>query len=502
MSQKDVKKEQSSEKVVTRYDKKVQKRKEEAERAKKQAKTEKIIGIVIAAVIVIAIAMIPVRSYTAVHSTYLTVGGHDITKVEFDYYYNLAKNDYLNTYSSYLSYIGLDTTKDFAKQDYNNTMTWKDYFCSLALETIKQNKALIDSAEAEGFTYDTTKDVASFEESAKKAAENSDVSTSRYYKATFGSYATFARIKPFVEDGYYANAYYKKQSDEKAPDEEAIQTYYEENADTYDSVDYHMTEIAADIPSSTDADGNAVAATDEEIATAMAEAKTKADAALETIGTDGEAYTGMLKSSILTRISDWLFDADRAEGDTTVIEDTDNNKYYVLQFDSRYLADTTTANIRVIMSTSVAGEDILKEYEEAGATEEAFMALVDKYSEDTYSNNDGGLYKELMSSSLDSTLSEWIFAGHKAGDTTALTDNGSNYVLYYVGDGRPEWQVKISNTLTTEAMTTYLTELKDGYEVSDPKGHLSYLKKQAETTPATGGDGETTPASTEESTAE
>lgn len=35
------KKEQSSEKVMTRYDKKVQKRKEEAERAKKQAKTEK-----------------------------------------------------------------------------------------------------------------------------------------------------------------------------------------------------------------------------------------------------------------------------------------------------------------------------------------------------------------------------------------------------------------------------------------------------------------------------
>ncbi len=57
-------------------------------------------------------------------------------------------------------------------------------------------------------------------------------------------------------------------------------------------------------------------------------------------------------------------------------------------------------------------------------------------------------------------------------------------------------------------MTTYLTELKSGYEVSDPKGHLAYLKKQAaadsetapattedsETTPATDADGETTPA--------
>ena len=322
MSQKDVKKEQSSEKVMTRYDKKVQKRKEEAERAKKQAKTEKIIGIVIAAAIVIALAMIPVKSYTAVHSTYLTVGGHDITRGEFDYYYNLAKNDYLNTYSSYLSYMGLDTTKDFAKQDYSDTMTWKDYFSSLALETIKQNKALIDTAEAEGFTYDTAKDVAAFESSAKEAASNSDVSMARYYKATFGSYATFARIKSFVEDGYYANAYYKKQSDEKAPAEDEIQTYYEENKDTYDSVDYHMTEIAADIPSSTDADGNAVAATEEEIAAAMAEAKTKADAALKTIGTDGEAYTGKLKSSVLTRLGDWLFDVTQPSSKTPTTTST------------------------------------------------------------------------------------------------------------------------------------------------------------------------------------
>ena len=89
-------------------------------------------------------------------------------------------------------------------------------------------------------------------------------------------------------------------------------------------------------------------------------------------------------------------------------------------------------------------------------------------------------------------------------------------MLYYVGDGRPEWQVKISETLTTEAMTTYLTELKSGYEVSDPKGHLAYLKKQAaadsettpatiedsETTPATDADGETTSVSTEESAEE
>ena len=480
MSHKDVKKEQSPEKVMTRYDKKVQKRKEAAERERKLARIKKIIGIVVAAVIVIAIASVPVRSYVASHSTYLSVGNHDITKVEFDYYYNLTKNDYLNTYGSYLSYMGLDTTQDLSKQQYSDTMTWEDYFASLALETIKQNKALADQAKAENFAYDTAKDLASFEQSAKEAAKNSDVSMSRYYKATFGSYATFARIKPIVEEGYYVNAYYKAQTEAKAPSEDEIKAYYDENKDTYDSVDYHMVEVAAEIPTTTDADGNEVEATEEEINSAMAEAKTKADEALETVGKDGEAFTGKLKSSISSYISDWLFEEARKKGDTTVIEDTDNHKYYVLQFDQRYLSDTATANVRVIMSTSVAGEDILKEYEANGATEDAFIALVEKYSEDTYTNQDGGLYKELQGSSLGSTLSDWIFAGHKSGDTTALTDSDANYVLYYVGDGRPEWQVKISNTLTTEAMSAYLDDIKASYEVSDPKGHLAYLKAEAE----------------------
>lgn len=502
MSHKEAKKEQSSEKVMTRYDKKVQRRKEAAEKERRMAKIRKIILIIAAAVIVIAIVSVPIKSYLAGHSTYLSVGDHDITKVEFDYYYNLTKNDYLNTYGNYLSYMGLDTTKDLAKQQYSDTMTWEDYFSSLALETIKQNKALADQAKAENFTYDAEKDLQSFEKSAKEAAKSNDVSVSRYYKATFGSYATFARIKPFVEEGYYVNAYYEAQTEAKAPSEDTIKSYYEENRDTYDSVDYHMIEVEADIPTSTDADGNEVEATDEEINSAMTKAKTKAEEALGTVGKDGEAYTGKLKSSVSSAIGDWLFEEARKKGDTTVIEDTDNHKYYVLQFDQRYLDDTKTANVRVIMSTSVAGEDILKEYEAKGATEDAFISLVEKYSEDTYTNNDGGLYKELQGSSLNSALSDWIFAGRKIGDTTAISDDSANYVLYYVGDGRPEWQVKISNTLTSEAMTTYLDDIKTSYEVSDPKGHLAYLKAEAEESQEETGNSEVSEESAGESSAE
>mgnify|MGYP001147710371 CR=1 FL=1 len=39
--------------------------------------------------------------------------------------------------------------------------------------------------------------------------------------------------------------------------------------------------------------------------------------------------------------------------------------------------------------------------------------------------------------------------------------------------------MKIANTLLGDTMDEYLNEIKEGCEVSDPKGRLAYLKVQA-----------------------
>ena len=485
MSEKETSQKETSEKIVTKYDKKVQRRKEEELKAQKKKKIDRIIGIVILAAVIIGLVSIPVRKYIATHSTYITVGGHDITKVEFDYYYNLASSDYINTYGSYLSYMGLDVTGDFASQAYSEEMSWKDYFEQLAVDSIKQNKSLADAATAAGFTYDTTQDYELFTDTLKDAASEAGKTLGKYYKLTFGQYATAGALKPYIEEGYFAAAYYKSVAETKEATEKEIKTYYEENTDSYDSVNFKLTEIAAQIPEATtvtDGDGNAstVEPTEEEIQTAMDAAKEQADAALLVIAEEGELKTDMLKSSVSSKYSDWLFAEERVNGDTTIIEDTDNHKYYVLQFEKRFLSESVTSTIRAIMTTTGNGEDILAEWNTAGATEDAFIDLVVKYSEDTYTNTNGGLYEELTPSTLDSTMSEWIFAAdRKAGDTTTITEDSVTYVLYFVEQGRPEWQVKIANTLLSGKMSEYLTELKNACEVSDPKGNLVYLKVQA-----------------------
>lgn len=485
MSEKTKSQNEASQKVVTKYDRKVQRRKEAELKAKKQKMISRIAGVIVLAAVVIGLASIPVRNYIATHSPYITVGGHDITKVEFDYYYNLASSDYINTYGTYLSYMGFNANGDFASQAYSETMSWKDYFEQLAVDSIRQNKALLDAAQAAGFTYDTSKEYASFAESAKTSAAAAGESLGRYYKLTFGRHATVSGLKPYVEQGYLAAAYYKHVAEQNEASDAEIQAYYDEHKASYDSVDYRLTEISAEIPAAqtvTDGDGNpsTIEPTEEEIQAAMDEAKKEANVALLAIAEEGTEHNGILQSAVSLKYREWLFDDTRKEGDTTVIEDADAHKYYVLQFVKRYLDDAATANVRVIATTTGAGEDILAEHSAAGGTEEAFVELVKKYSIDNYSAAEEGLYKEVTASSLNSAFSEWIFAQErKQGDTVSLVQEGTTFVFYYVGEGRPEWQVSIANTLLGETMNEYLNEIKEGCEVSDPKGRLVYLKVQA-----------------------
>ena len=56
------------------------------------------------------------------------------------------------------------------------------------------------------------------------------------------------RIEEYVKNDMVMNAYYQKLQEDNAPSDDEIQSYYEENKATYDSVDYRLTTIEADLP--------------------------------------------------------------------------------------------------------------------------------------------------------------------------------------------------------------------------------------------------------------
>lgn len=520
-------KEQTEQKVMTKYDRKVQKRKEEKEKEKKEERISTTVGIVFLVALVCLVASFPIRTYLATHETYVVINGEEVNKVEFDYVYNTSKNNYITQYGSYLSYFGLDTSKDLSTQMYSETLTWKDYFEQNAVESLKQNKALMAEAKAAGFTYDTTDEYNTFKETIKTSAAAAGVSDKEYVRSIYGSYATMGRIEEYVKNDMVMNAYYQKLQEDNAPSDDEIQSYYEENKATYDSVDYRLTTIEADLPTEpteladpveetaadTTGSTDGTAATDStqdtayqpsdaEIAKAMEDAKVLADDAEQTVAKDGEAHENEKKSSVNYLISDWLFDDARKAGDTTVITNDNSHCYYAVAFEKRYLDETPSADVRVIIPTEdKTGEEILEEWKNGAATEDSFAELCKKYTQDTSAVENGGLFEQVTKTGMTEELSNWIFdSSRQAGDTVAITVSDSTYVLYYIGQDQPEWKINIKNTLVSDTMSQHMQDITADVTVEDPKGKLNYLKVQAEESAAA--ETETATAETQEITEE
>ena len=520
-------KEQTEQKVMTKYDRKVQKRKEEKEKEKKEERISTAVGIVFLVALVCLVASFPIRTYLATHETYVVINGEEVNKVEFDYVYNTSKNNYITQYGSYLSYFGLDTSKDLSAQMYSDTLTWQDYFEQNAVESLKQNKALMAEAKAAGFTYDTTDEYNTFKETIKTSAAAAGVSDKEYVRSIYGSYATMGRIEEYVKNDMVMNAYYQKLQEDNAPSDDEIQSYYEENKATYDSVDYRLTTIEADLPTepteladpveetAADTTGttDGTAATDStqdtayqpsdaEIAKAMEDAKVLADDAEQTVAKDGEAHENEKKSSVNYLISDWLFDDARKAGDTTVITNDNSHCYYVVAFEKRYLDETPSADVRVIIPTEdKTGEEILEEWKNGAATEDSFAELCKKYTQDTSAVENGGLFEQVTKTGMTEELSNWIFdSSRQAGDTVAITVSDTTYVLYYIGQDQPEWKISIKNTLVSDTMSQHVQDITADVTVEDPKGKLNYLKVQAEESAAA--ETETATAETQEITEE
>lgn len=503
--------EEQKEKVVTKYDLKMQKRAEEKARAKKEKQVSLITSILIVAALVCFMASFPIRSYLTIHGTYVKVAGENISRLEFDYNYNMALNNYMNQYGTYLSYMGLDLTGDLSTQMYSDSLTFKDFFEKMAVENIIQTKALKAEAKAAGFTYDATKDYEDYLNYVSQAAEAAGMTEKQFVQENFGAYATTSRLKPIVMENLESSAYYDSVSDEKMPSDEDAENYYAENKDSYDSIDYRMTVINAELPteptdladktedttttdnttdststdSTTGTDTTTYEPSEAEIAYAMEQAKAEADTALKSIAKDGELKENAKRTSLASVTREWLFDESRKAGDTTVIEDETNNRYYVLAFEKRYLDETPTVDVRAVILSNdgdVSGDSVLEEWKSGAATEDSFAELADKYNTASATTSEGGLFEALSVSNVSDELKDWMTDSSRVqGDTAVIAPEGESYtyVVYFIGTNEAEWMKSIKNTLLTDIMADYLEEITANYSVEDSRNNLNYLKVEA-----------------------
>ena len=382
------KEQENTGKVITKYDLKMEKRRKEREKEERIKKGIRIGSIaVLLCIIVLIVGSVGTNIYRkqrVFHGTYVKIGDHNLTQLEYDYYFNSMANQYITNYSDWLPYMGLDATKDFDEQIYYGEMTWKDLFDQMAVDQIKEVKALKDDAAKNGFTFDEEAEYKTFQESLSQAAATAGVSEAQYYKNLYGEYATQKNMESFIKDTLLASAYYQKLTDDNTPSQEEIDAYYEENKRNYDTVDYRSFTFSSDNITNSSEEADRSAAVEEfqksaEEFQSRLEAGEDFNALCAEYAADEETkanYTDTENDYSLTQgvnysnayyvYSEWLFDEARTEGEITVVPDLTNGRCYVIRFEGRN-KDTETVN------ESISGTLANK------AAEEYVAALTENY---------------------------------------------------------------------------------------------------------------------------
>lgn len=406
------KRENPEKKVVTKYDRKMEERRKQQEKEKRNQKILRISSIAILICLVAAIGFSIVNSVLnrkrTLSDIYVKVGEHQLTKLEYDYYSDSVVNNYLSSYGAILPYMGLDTTKDFADQQYTDTMTWKDFFDQMAVQQITEVKAMADDAAAKGFVYDDAEDYAAYMEQLKAGADNAGVSLSKYIKSIYGDYATESRLEPFARETLLAAAYYESLMEQNKPSQEEVEQYYQENKQDYDTIDYKSFAVTADA---------AEDASEEEIAAAMEKASAAAEEMKERREA-GEKFEVLCKefaneeqaadyedpseekaltlegsySSMSSSYADWLYEEARQAGDVTVVEDSVNNQYYVVEFVGRNAdAETAYSSISDTLANEKATEyvnGLIENYEVTDVAGELVYLTIPEETEESASQEE------------------------------------------------------------------------------------------------------------------
>lgn len=495
-----------------------EKERRQAEAARKErSKTilYTVVGVILA-VLVVALLVWHSGIFTK-GKVVATVNGKDYTVAEMGYYYYPTANMY--------SQYGLTMDAETLRQS--------------AVDSLQRYAALAAAAEADGVTLseEGAQSVEDTIQQLKNYAAQNNTSFKTYIRNVYGPYMTESLLRECLTRDTLAQEYYTAHSESLTYTDDELTAYYDEHTDDMDTFTYSSVFIDGSAPSTTDADGNTVEATDAEKATAMSTAKATADKLLQDLEDGGDfdtlaaaatqsgsedsdeatSYeTTVVGSSLANGFSSgstdcvsWLTNEGRQEGDLTVIEVADSG-YWVLRFTGRAL-DTESygsADVRHILikaeltqeddpstedvdestvptqealdAAKAKAQEILDEYNAGDKTAESFGALAEQYSEDTGSNTNGGLYEGITpSTSFLPAFIDWTFAdGRQPGDT-GLVENDQEgqygWHVMYLQDHTLTWKYTAENALKNDDLSAWTEELEGTYPVTTNDANLALL---------------------------
>ena len=463
----------------------------------------------------------------------LTVGDHEISNAELNYFYINT----INQNASYMSYF-MDTTKPLNKQYYDEEAgtTWADYFVDLAKDSAKQAYAIADAAKAAGYTLpeDTRAEIeADVNNLALYGMYYGYSDAETYLKAMYGKGATIESFQSFLELTELANTYPTVYSEGLTYTDADLRAEEAENYNQFSSYSFHSYYLATSkfLTGGTTDENGTTTYSDEEKAASVEAAKEAAesligeevtsikelDEAIASLAINAETtasstnYEDTLYSSIPAKLQEWVTSDERAAGDKAVIpsestttnddgtETTTTNGYYVVFFQDTNDNDFALKNVRHILvsfeggttdengtttysdeekaAAKASAEELLAQWKNGDANEESFAALANEESTDPGSNTNGGLYEDIYPGQMVEAFDDWCYDDtRKVGDTGIVETSYGYHVMYFSGDSDMTYRnYLIDSQLRSAAVDTWYTETIEAVTVVD--GDTKYLSK-------------------------
>ncbi len=484
-------------------------RQQQIQRRARRKKTLIITAIVLAVVIILGpLTLLSTGAFYRIVPA-AEVGGRSYSISDFNYhYYSALQSNYENlqkSYGDYASYI-LDPKKPLNEQQFSEDMTWADYLGNSALMNIQNVVLLNDQAKAAGYTLSEEQEaeLTALYEQIKTTAASYNYSLNGYLQAVYGNGMTPEIFQRNLRDSYVADAYAGSVVDSYQYSAEDLQAHYEANKNNFDAVTYRLFFVSGAAAEGEDAAAAlAVALEKAKVFAGLADSSESfAQLALEYAAEDSkEKYQdpdATLNRDIRysavsgTTYGEWLFDAARQPGDTTVSESSSG--HYVLYFEGRSDNHYNTVNVRHLLITPKAAEDggevdeaawakaeqeinaLYDQWKAGEATEESFAALANEHSADG-DGTTGGLYEGVYKGQMVRNFNDWCFDPARApGDTGIVKTDYGYHIIYFVGEGGDYWTRIVTDSLKQQDYSAWILEKSALYEIKTSPFGMRFAK--------------------------
>lgn len=465
-------------------------------------------GLIVALVcILLAVAVIGINvaSYFATTARYnavsITSDNIELKNSHVSYFFNSAYQNYLNTYSSYISYLGLDTNKSLKAQEISEGYSWFDYIMDSAKSQIKQIILFAEAAKENGMEL-TDEDKTSIDNQIAMLSAYASIygyPLEGYIRLNYGEAATEDSIRYCMELQFLADKYREVYVDSLEYTDEDYEKYYEENSQSVLLVDYKSFRITIDNGGSIDKEDNDKAIAEAKaIAEEIASAKTPEEfdeklraylvSQLDAEDAENEEELKKIETSIentlnkgygyteSTDIGKWAFAEGRTQYETTVIE-SDSYFLPIMLVKPEYRNETFTKNIHSIIINKAAFEseeaaiakadELVESFKKGELTKENFEALDDSAI----------LYENYIAGDSTTEVDAWVTnADRKVGDVEVIKNATYGYeILFYESNGIELWKEQARDVLMNEDFSKTIEELTTKYNYTENADNLAKI---------------------------